>query len=286
MTGNYKPDGTNRNHRTKVKMSIPRAESSPQIIPSVPNLRDLGGHVTRDGGRTRSGLLYRSEQLSAITDHDMPALANLGLKKIYDLRTAVERAAGLDRVPAAAQDVVEDIMADEQQAAAANLFKLFEDPAKANAMLGDGRAAAMFHKVYIDLVSLPSARNGYSEMFTEIAEPDNLPALFHCTTGKDRTGWAAAALLLLLGVPEEGVMKDYLASNNFVLPEYQSLIDKYTSIGVEREILLSILGVRREYLETSLQEMRDQYGSIEEYFSKGLDIGAAGQQALCERFLE
>jgi protein-tyrosine phosphatase len=144
----------------------------------------------------------------------------------------------------------------------------------------------LLHKVYIDLVSLPSARNGYSEMFTEIADPDNLPALFHCTTGKDRTGWAAAALLMLLGMPEEAIMEDYLASNQFILPEYQSLIDKYTSIGVEQDILFSILGVRREYLETSLKEMHDNYGNIEDYFSRGLDIGAAGQQALRERFLE
>jgi protein-tyrosine phosphatase len=267
-------------------MATQPAERTNPIIPSIPNLRDLGGHLTRDGRRTRSGLLFRSEQLSGITDQDRPALANLGLKKIYDLRTAVERATGLDRVPAAAQGVVEDILADEQQSAAANLFKLFEDPAQANAMLGGGRAAALFHKIYIDLVSLPSARNGYSEMFTEIADPDNLPALFHCTTGKDRTGWAAAAVSMLLGVDDKEVMADYLASNHFIIPEYQSLIDKYTSMGVDQEILLSILGVRREYLETSLQEMRDQYGSIEGYFSRGLDIGAAGQQALRERFLE
>jgi protein-tyrosine phosphatase len=81
-------------------------------------------------------------------------------------------------------------------------------------------------------------------------------------------------------------MEDYLASNNFILPEYQSLIDKYTSIGVEQDILLSILGVRREYLETSLKAMHDMFGSIEDYFSKGLNIDAAGQQALRERFLD
>jgi protein-tyrosine phosphatase len=267
-------------------MAAQPVERTNPLIPSIPNLRDLGGHVTRDGRWTCSRLLYRSEQLSSMTDQDMPALANLGLKKIYDLRTAVERSAGPDRVPAAAQDVVEDILTDEQQSAAANLFKLFEDPAKANAMLGGGRAAAMFHKVYIDLVSLPSARSGYSEMFTEIADPDNLPALFHCTTGKDRTGWAAAAVLMLLGVPDEEIMQDYLASNKYILPEYQALIDKYTSAGVEKDILLSILGVRQEYLETSLKEMHDKFGSVEEYFSKGLDIGAAGQQALRERFLD
>jgi protein-tyrosine phosphatase len=267
-------------------MATQPAECTNPIIPSIPNLRDLGGHLSRDGRRTRSGLLYRSEQLSGITDQDMPALANLGLKKIYDLRTAVERAAGTDRVPAVAQEVVEDILADEQQSATANLFKLFEDPAKANAMLGGGQAATMFHQVYVDLVSLPSARNGYSDMFTEIVDPDNLPALFHCTTGKDRTGWAAAAILMLFGMPDEKVMEDYLASNNHILPEYADLIEKFTSAGVEKEILLSILGVRREYLEIALQEMHVKFGTIEDYFSKGLDIGPSGQEALRQRFLD
>jgi len=57
-------------------------------------------------------LLSRSEQLSRITEADMPLLEALGLKKIYDLRTTDERAAQPDRVPARAQDVVVDVLAD------------------------------------------------------------------------------------------------------------------------------------------------------------------------------
>ncbi len=60
----------------------------------------------------------------------------------------------------------------------------------------------------------------------------------------------------------------------------------YTSIGVEKEILLSILGVRQEYLAASFREMRDQFGDIEAYFSAGLGIDSAGQEALCEQLLE
>ncbi|MCZ7668123.1 MAG: tyrosine-protein phosphatase [Chloroflexi bacterium] len=255
-------------------------------IRSIPNLRDLGGHVARDGRRVRSGLLYRSEQLGYITDAEMPTFAKLGLKKIYDLRTADERAELSDRVPDGAVDVVVDVLADQSGAGPAQLLHLLAEPQHANAQLGGGKIAQKFIESYRHFISLPSARAGFARMFTELADDANLPALFHCTTGKDRTGWAAAALLSLWGVPDETVMQEYLLSNEFIMPEYQPTIDKYIAMGIEEEeILLSILGVRQEYLEASLQEMRDQYGNIETYFSAGLGIDSTMQDALRERFL-
>ena len=256
------------------------------IIPTIPNLRDAGGYVTGDGGWVRTGLLYRSEQLSKMTDADLPLLAALGLKKIYDLRTADERAAQPDRVPAGAQDVVVDVLADAKQAAPAEILHLLSNPQEANAKLGSGKAAALFTKGYVEFVSLSSARIGFARMFAELTDASNLPALYHCTTGKDRTGWASASLLTLCGVSAEDVMRDYLLSNDTILPEYQAMIDQLTGSGVEKDILLSILGVRREYLEASFKEMHDQFGSIEDYFATGLGIDADGQQALRDRFVE
>jgi protein-tyrosine phosphatase len=260
-------------------------EFRPPTISSAPNLRDTGGYATRDGGQVRTGLLYRSEQLSRITDADMPALEKLGLKKIYDLRTEGERAEQPDRVPSGAQYVVVDVLKDEKQAAPAELLHLLSNPQEANAKLGGGQVAKMFIKAYVDLISLPSARAGFAELFTALAGENNLPALYHCTTGKDRTGWASAALLTLCGVSDEDVMRDYLLSNDTILPEYQAMIDKFTDIGVEQEILLSILGVRREYLEASFKEMKDSFGSIQDYFAKGLGIDESGQQGLRDRFV-
>lgn len=254
-------------------------------VPSIPNLRDLGGFATSDGGRIRRGLIFRSEQLGHITDAEMPAFAALGLKKIYDLRTADERAALADRVPPGAQDVVVDVLADTAQAGPAQLLHLLADPQQANTQLGGGKIVQIFVASYRQFISLPSARNGYAQMFSELADAANLPALFHCTTGKDRTGWAAAALLTLCGVSDDLVMRDYLLSNDYILPEYQAMIDQYKSIGVEEDILLAILGVRREYLEASLQEMHDRFGDIETYFAAGLGIDQAGQQALRDRFI-
>jgi protein-tyrosine phosphatase len=48
-------------------------------IAAVPNLRDLGGWPTRDGGRIRAGLLYRSTELDRLTGADMAAFAALGM---------------------------------------------------------------------------------------------------------------------------------------------------------------------------------------------------------------
>ena len=266
-------------------MANTTTEHKQSIITSIPNLRDAGGYATHDSGRVRSGLLYRSEQLSKITDADMLVLEKLGLKKIYDLRTVDERAMQSDRVPVSTEYVVVDVLADDKGSAPAELLHLLSNPQEANAKLGGGKAVALFTHAYAAFVSLPSAKTGFAQMFRELTDGHNLPALFHCTTGKDRTGWVSAALLTLCGVSDEDVLHDYLLSNDFILPEYHAMIEKLTNSGMDKDILLSILGVRREYLEASFEEMHKQFGGIEDYFAKGLSIDEAGQQALRKRFV-
>ena len=76
----------------------------------------------------------------------------------------------------------------------------------------------MFERGYREIVSRPSALSGYRAFFTTIAQDAHRPALFHCTTGKDRTGCAAAATLPLLGVSAEDVLYDYELTNRDLLP--------------------------------------------------------------------
>ena len=122
-------------------------------------------------------------------------------------------------------------------------------------------------------------------MFLGLADEEKLPALFHCTTGKDRTGWAAASLLTLLGVPKEQVFEDYLRSNDNILPAYKHAIDPFVEAGGDPEISSAILGVKREYLEAAFDEMETKYGTIEAYFSEALGIDAAQQQAIRDLYL-
>jgi len=254
-------------------------------IASVVNLRDLGGYTTSDGATVARGLIYRSNQLSEIPEVDMEKLAALGLEVDYDLRTAAERDARPDELPPGVEYVVVDVLADSPQAGPAMLENLMKDPQAANAELGGGKVEESFRESYREFVSLPSAKTEFRKMFHDLADEEKLPALFHCTTGKDRTGWAAAALLTLLGVPEDQVYEDYLRSNDYILPAYKHAIDPFVEAGGDPEITAAILGVKREYLEASFDEMETNFGTIENYFAEGLGIDAAGQQIIRELYL-
>lgn len=256
-------------------------------IASVPNLRDVGGYRTRDGASVRFGRFYRSTDLSRVTVNDATRIAELGLVTVFDLRTAAERDAAPDRVPATVREVALDVLADQARASmAAQMQNILADPARLATMFGDAHAMDVFLDVYRDLVTLPSARSSYRTMFTELAELDALPALVHCTTGKDRTGWASASLLLLLGVDEDDVFHDYLLTNSQLLPALEGLFDRFTAAGGDRTVLDMVLGVRPEYLRAALERMRERFGSVEGYFADGLGIDDQGQRSIRDHLLE
>jgi len=255
-------------------------------IASVPNLRDLGGYRTEDGRVVVSGLVYRSNQLSGLPASDMDGLAGLGLKNAFDLRTAEERTKRPEELPPGVNYVVLDVLADSPQAGPAQLERLMVDPEVANAELGGGKVETAFRASYREFVTLPSARREFHNLYQALGDRQQVPALFHCTTGKDRTGWAAAVFLSLMGVPKESVYADYLRSNDYILPAYQSAIDSFVAAGGDAEIPKAILGVKREYLDAAFDEVQKTYGSIERYLSEGLDISATEQQKLRELYLE
>jgi protein-tyrosine phosphatase len=223
--------------------------------------------------------VYRSDQLNPISAEDLVKISELGLKNDFDLRTDEEAKARPDQLPPGVKRVPLNVLADVQQSDLALLQKLLGNPKEANAALGGGKVEAMFERLYREFISLPSAKRAYRELFVALGEGGQLPSLFHCTAGKDRTGWAAAALLTLLGVPKDKVIEDYLRSNEYILPRYKKAIGAFVAAGGEQAIPLAIVGAKPEYLNASFSEMERLYGSIENYFCEGLGIDAAGQEA-------
>ena len=254
-------------------------------IASVPNLRDVGGYTTADGKTVARGIAYRSNQLYAITPDDRRKIQQLGWKNDYDLRTDAEVKAKPDELPPGVNYVQLNVLADAKSAAPAKLEALLHDPMKANDVLGNGKIEQMFIKGYREFVSLPSARESFRKLFADLADPSRTPAVFHCTTGKDRTGWAAAAMLTLMGVPKETVYADFLKSNDYILPMYQPVINEFTEAGGDNDIPIAIFGVNKDYLDASFDEMQTKYGGIVEYFEKAFGMDAAEQKALKDRFL-
>ena len=80
-------------------------------------------------------------------------------------------------------------------------------------------------------------------------------------------------------------MEDFLRTSDYTVPQFQHAIDAFVAAGGDRSIPLAVFGVKAEYLEASFDEMKKEYGSIEKYFSEGLGIDPAGQQALRNLFL-
>lgn len=259
---------------------------STSVIPMLPNFRDLGGHRTDDGRRVRRGVVYRSVDLGRLDDAGRVSLADHGIRTVYDLRTIAERDALPDRVPDGAEYVGLDVLADSELAVSAQLMEIFANPASVTDLLGGGRTEQLFERSYRDIVSLPSARDAYRRLFIELAEPDRRPALIHCTAGKDRTGWAAASLLTLLGVPSSAVVDDYLRTNTDLLPALEPVFDQFAAAGGDPALLMPVLGVRIEYLDAAWDEMRSRFGSVDGYFARGLGIDDAAQQALRAVLLE
>jgi len=254
-------------------------------IASIPNLRDLGGYKTSDGKTIATGKIYRSNQLSNIPPDDMQKLATLHLKNAYDLRTEEERKKRPEELPKGVNYIVLDVLADSPHAGPAMLEKLMADPKRANKELGGGKIEAAFQSSYREFISLPSAKTGFRKLYVDLGDSIQVPAVFHCTTGKDRTGWAAAAFLTLMGVPRDKVYEDYLRSNDYILPAYKSAIDAFVAGGGDAEIPKAILGVKKEYLDAAFDEMQKKYGTMEKYFAEGLGIDAAQQQALRNMYL-
>jgi protein-tyrosine phosphatase len=241
-------------------------------LPSLPNFRDLGGYPVAGGGRVRRGALYRSVELNHLHGEDLATFAAMGIRTVVDLRTQAERDAQPDVVPDGTETVVCDVLAGMTSAAPADLLRVIADPAAAEDLLGEGKALALFEGAYRDIVSLPSALDAYRRFFTLVAEGSKRPLLFHCTTGKDRTGWAAAAALLLLGVSEDDVRADYLFTNRDLLPALKPVFEQFRAAGGDPTLLEPVLGVDVAYLDTALTEMRLEFGDIEGYFVDGLGL--------------
>lgn len=255
-------------------------------IPSAPNLRDLGGIPTAAGEIVR-GVIYRSATLSEVAEADLPVFDALGVHTVYDLRTAEEVAAAPDRLPAGTEHRALDVLADSSTSVAASLTQFGEDPQAFAAMLAGGQAVALFEETYRDFLRLPSANQAYRAFFQSLGDTKRSgAALFHCTTGKDRTGWAAASLLSILGASEDDIFADYLQTNTDLLPALEPMIQAAEARGVARELLLPVLGVQEQYLAAALDQMRTQYGSAHNYAVSGLGLSEADVEQLFERFTD
>ncbi|MFH8410980.1 tyrosine-protein phosphatase [Streptomyces sp. NPDC018019] len=232
------------------------------------NFRDAGGYRTTDGRWVKMGVLYRTNSLHALTDADLGKLQRLGIRTDFDLRTPGERAKNPDRVPAGARYVVADVIGQN-------------DPGE----LPPTPEASVQKQLegYRWVVSRPSAISAYHALFGYAADPGSYGLAYHCESGKDRTGWASAALLTALGVDRDTVMRDYLASNDYLAADNAAKLAEQPPEVAAR--LKPILDTRAEYLNAAFDEVKARFGSFDGYLRDGLGLSARDLARLREALL-
>ncbi|MEV0343612.1 tyrosine-protein phosphatase [Nocardia sp. NPDC050713] len=219
-------------------------------LQGVQNARDVGGYRTVDGRLVRTGLVYRTGQLNNATPADMAALGERRVRVVADLRTGHERAIAPDRVPAGSGERWNDVIG---QAPPQVLV---------TALTGGG-------DLYRAFVTAPGANAAFASVLRDVIETGDGAVLYHCTAGKDRTGWATAVLLTLLGVDRATVTEDYLLSN------------QYRDAGPNDPLN----GVRSEWLDAAFDQVNQSYGGFDAYARDGLGLTDADIAALRAKML-
>lgn len=253
-------------------------------LDGAPNARDVGGRRTADGALVATGLVFRSGALNRLSDDDLRALGAPGVGTVIDLRGGHElEVEGPDRLPDSVAGVPMPIYDAE-----ADIYKLMmdligsQDPERQRATLGDGGADRMMVDIYRWMVADPTAREQVGRVLRHLAGPGQAPTLYHCTAGKDRTGWVTAVLHTLLGVPADQVRADYLASNDLLRPVGTALLDglRGNNVMPEPELLTPLLAVREHYLAAAFAEADARFGSFDGFVADGLGLDRAAVDTL------
>ncbi|OCH88331.1 hypothetical protein OBBRIDRAFT_758450 [Obba rivulosa] len=237
-------------------------------IAGVVNVRDLGSYpsITSPGCITRPRFIFRSAEVSSITEEGVTQLKALGVKKVFDMRsdTEIERYGtpcpeleGIEivRVPVfKVEDYSPEMMA-----------KRFE-------LYASGQTEA-FMELYSQI--LDHAGPAFGVIIRHIRDHPDDGILFHCTAGKDRTGVLAAIILKLAGVDNESIAEDYGLTRIGREPARQKVMARLAKVplfATNTEAARNMFSSRAEVMLAFLEVLQTKYGDVVEYLKQYLEL--------------
>ena len=246
-------------------MSIPPRSLD---LAGASNFRDLGGYTGAGGQQVRWRRLFRSDHLADLTPDDVQRLQALGLVRAFDFRGEDERAA----VPYVLPGVAQHALPIEP-----TVVQRMKELLDAGHSVTAQDTVRLMEQTYRAFVHDNAHR--FADLFGHLLDSD-APLVFHCTAGKDRTGFAAALILLALGVPREVVMHDYLLTNDL----YR--MPPMAPGRASEEVLRVLWRVQREFLDAALHAVEAGHGGLERYLKEELHVGERERRRLAELYLQ
>jgi protein-tyrosine phosphatase len=212
-------------------------------------------------------VLYRSDHLGALDADDARQIQALGITRVLDFRGVEERTSAACTLPGVTVHSlpIEPTIVQQLQA----LLASGRDVTAADVV-------AHMQDTYRGFVRHNTPR--FAEFFGHLLASGE-PTVFHCTAGKDRTGFAAALLLQAVGAAPDAVMHDYLLTNDrLAFPEGRAF-------ALPRPVMQVLWRVQPEFLQAALDEVETSYGSLEGYLREGLSLGEAERERLRDLYL-
>lgn len=271
------------------------------VLEGAANARDIGGFPAA-GGDVRWGAVYRTDALCDLTDADVARLAELNLAVSIDFRDQSEvDQTGADRLPAGTVPEHIEIIDFAGQGSSAMMGAISggsaavggasvtpgpEMAAALQSALGDGGGAKIMTGIYEQFVRGPRAHKGFGKAVELVAGIDaGSAALYHCHSGKDRTGWMTAILLSAVGVDRDVIMTDYLSSNDYLRESNEKLFAQIDAAGLDSNLVRPVMEQSPAYLQASFDAVDADYGDMARYTREALGVTDATVDALRARLL-
>lgn len=264
---------------TQVKTEIGANRQRRLLFVGAKNFRDLGGHRTLDGMSVRWGVLFRSDSLHKLTDADLRKFKSLNIGTVVDFRAEHETERKPDRIPEGVRLVklpMEDSSTKVWHEAREDMVKNMRtlDPAE--------------YMIRTNVELATKFTPGYRRFFREVLSSNGNPLLFHCAAGKDRTGFAAAVTMRILGVHMDAVMQDYMLTDRYLLDAYKWNL-WVGSLLKGRRFTNGIRGFMKadaRYLSAAFDALEAEHGSFDGYVREGLSLTGADVDRLKGSLLE
>lgn len=248
------------------------------------NFRDLGGYRTIDGKYVRWGRAFRSNNLAGLTAGDYKFLESIHLKVVCDVRTQFERTRQPTKWLGPEPDFLLAPIGDEAMIRnTSSMFDLKNAAATQSSLVSETRGYEQFIAEYA---------GQYDKVFHRMASGE-LPLMFHCSAGRDRTGTFAALLLNMLGVPRETVVQDYLLTGKYLLSDANletMASDIQKSMGLVTRphpaSLKARLVMKREVIESTFRVIDERYGSFDAYRRNQLHLSDEEREKIRSLMLE
>lgn len=254
-------------------MSPQRADGHRRLpLEGAVNFRDLGGYPVGEGRRTRWRCLFRSDSLAALTDRDLELVAALDLYGLIDFRVPSERASHPNRLPAGATPRIAELG-----------FWPHGVPEMLEAL----------RELRIDAAAIERAVSGhyrlypvhhcaeYRGMLEAVEAAAGRPMLIHCVSGKDRTGFGVAVILMALGATKSLIVEDYLLTN-----AHRRDIRHLMPPGTPASVADVFTAAKPAYIEAAFESIETAFGDIDSYLAHGLGFDAERRRRLRDQLTE